>query len=57
MDGMLLTGKDNGGSVTPVQRADRLGIAGALDAGGGALVIFGEFGVDRVTRLQLELFQ
>lgn len=57
MDGMLLIGKDNGGSVTPVQRADRLGIAGALDGGGGALVIYGEFGVDKVTRTRLELYQ
>jgi photosystem II stability/assembly factor-like uncharacterized protein len=54
MDGMLLTGKNAADSLTPVQRADRLGIAGALDAGGGAFLVFGELGVDRLAAKQLE---
>jgi photosystem II stability/assembly factor-like uncharacterized protein len=57
MDGMLLVGADGADSVTPVQRADRLGIAGALNAGGGALVVYGEFGIDRIARSQLEPVQ
>lgn len=30
------------------QRTDRAGVAGVLDAGDGALVVFGEFGVERI---------
>ena len=54
MGGTLLLGEDGGRSVRALQRADRRGIAGALDAGEGAIVIFGEFGVERLTRSQLE---
>lgn len=54
MDGVVLTGNDAGGPVTLLQRPDRLGIAGALDAGDGALVVYGEFGVQRLGRSQLE---
>ena len=54
MDGVLLAGDASGGALTPMQRADRLGIAGALSAGGGALVIYGEFGLARIFPSQLE---
>ncbi len=57
MDGTVLVDEDAGDSVRPFQRADRLGVAGALDAGDGALVIFGEFGVERIARSQLEPLQ
>jgi photosystem II stability/assembly factor-like uncharacterized protein len=50
MGGTLLLGERD---VKPFQRANRLGIAGALDAGEGALVLFGEFGVERITDTQL----
>jgi photosystem II stability/assembly factor-like uncharacterized protein len=51
MGGTLLLGERH---VRPFQRADHLGIAGALDAGEGALVLFGEFGVERIIVNQLE---
>ena len=51
MGGTVLIGER---SVRPFQRADHLGIAGALDAGEGALVLFGEFGVERIIENQLE---
>ncbi len=54
MDGVLLTGNDAGGPVTLLQRPDRLGIAGALNAGDGALVVYGEFGVQRLDKSRLE---
>jgi photosystem II stability/assembly factor-like uncharacterized protein len=54
MGGTVLFGEDGGRGVRALQRADRRGIAGALDAGEGALVIFGEFGVQRLTGSQLE---
>jgi len=57
MDGLLLAGNDTGGGVKAIQRADRLGIAGALNAGGGALVVYGEFGIDRLSPEQLESFR
>jgi photosystem II stability/assembly factor-like uncharacterized protein len=57
MDGLLLAGNDTGGSVKAIQRADRLGIAGALNAGGGALIVYGEFGIDRLSPEQLEPFR
>jgi hypothetical protein len=50
----VLFGEDGGRGVRALQRTDRRGIAGALDAGEGAIVIFGEFGVERLTRSQLE---
>jgi len=53
MDGILLFAENPGGSVTAAQRSDRLGIAGALEAPGGAFVVFGEFGVDRISTRQL----
>ena len=54
MGGTVLLGGTEGRGVRTLQRADRLGIAGALDAGDGAIVIFGEFGVKRLTGSQLE---
>jgi photosystem II stability/assembly factor-like uncharacterized protein len=54
MGGTVLFGEDGGRGVRALQRTDRRGIAGALDAGEGALVIFGEFGVQRLTGSQLE---
>lgn len=54
MDGMLLTGDASGAALAPIQRPDRLGIAGALLAGGGALVVYGEFGLARVLPRELE---
>ena len=57
MGGTVLVGEDAGNIVKPLQRTDRLGIAGALDAGDGALVIFGEFGVERIATSQLEPLQ
>jgi len=54
MGGTVLLGGTEGRGVRTLQRADRLGIAGALDAGDGAIVIFGEFGVKRLTASQLE---
>ncbi len=54
MGGTLLIDEDAGRSVRPFQRSDRLGIAGALDAGDGALVIYGEFGVERISTSELE---
>ncbi len=57
MGGTVLVDEGAGRSVRPFQRADRLGIAGALDAGDGALVLFGEFGVERIARSQLEPLQ
>ncbi len=54
MGGTVLFGEDGGRGVKALQRTDRRGIAGALDAGEGAIVIFGEFGVERLTRSQLE---
>ena len=57
MGGTVLFGEDDGRSVRALQRADRLGIAGALDAGDGTIVVFGEFGVKRLARNQLEPLQ
>jgi photosystem II stability/assembly factor-like uncharacterized protein len=57
MGGTMLLGEDDGRSVRALQRPDRLGIAGALDAGDGAIVVFGEFGVKRLSRNQLEPWQ
>jgi photosystem II stability/assembly factor-like uncharacterized protein len=57
MGGTVLFGEDDGRSVRALQRSDRLGIAGALDAGDGTIVVFGEFGVKRLTRSQLEPLQ
>ncbi len=54
MDGTILVDEGAGDSVRLFQHADRLGIAGALDAGDGALIIFGEFGVARISTNQLE---
>ena len=54
MGGTLLIGEGAGRSVSPFQRSDRLGIAGALDAGDGALVVYGEFGVERISTNELE---
>jgi photosystem II stability/assembly factor-like uncharacterized protein len=57
MGGTLLIRDDDGRMVRSFQRTDRQGIAGALDAGDGYLVIFGEFGVERTTRDRLEPLQ
>jgi photosystem II stability/assembly factor-like uncharacterized protein len=57
MGGTVLIGDDDGGSVRPFQRPDRRSIAGALDAGDGLLVIFGEFGVERTDTHLLERVQ
>jgi hypothetical protein len=57
MGGTVLLGEAGGRGVRALQRAHRLGIAGALDAGDGAIVIFGEFGVKRLTGNQLEPLQ
>lgn len=46
--GTLLAGRIAGKALVDHRRPDRAGIAGALDAGGGALVVFGEFGVERL---------
>ena len=54
MGGTVLMGEDGGPGVRTLQRADRRGIAGALDAGAGAIVLFGEFGVQRLTTSQLQ---
>ena len=57
MDGILLSIENHDASVTAIQRSDRMGIAGALNAPDGALVVFGEFGVDRMSGKQLEPLQ
>jgi photosystem II stability/assembly factor-like uncharacterized protein len=57
MGGTMLLGQDDGRGVQVLQRADRLGISGALDAGDGTIVVFGEFGVKRLTRNQLGSLQ
>jgi photosystem II stability/assembly factor-like uncharacterized protein len=57
MGGTLLLDEKDWRNVRPLQRADRQGIAGALDAGNGALVLFGEFGVTRVVTSELEALQ
>ncbi len=54
MGGTLLIAEDAGRSVSPFQRSDRLGVAGALDAGDGALVVYGEFGVERISTNELK---
>lgn len=55
MGGTLLRGETTAPGVRSFQRLDRMGISGALGAGQGALVVFGEFGVERITEDQLEL--
>lgn len=57
MGGTLLSGSDDGGILQAFQRPDRRGIAGALDAGDGSLVVFGEFGVERTAIHLLERVQ
>ena len=57
MGGTLLIGKHDKQNLRAYQRPDRQGVAGALDAGDGALVIFGEFGVERTSRAELESLQ
>ncbi len=54
MGGTILIAENAGRSISRFQRRDRLGIAGALDAGDGAFVIYGEFGVERVSTNELE---
>ena len=54
MGGTLLRGENAASGLRSFQRMDRLGISGALGAGQGALVVFGEFGVERITEDQLE---
>jgi photosystem II stability/assembly factor-like uncharacterized protein len=54
MGGTVLMGDDSKPGVSALQRTDRRGIAGALDAGAGAIVLFGEFGVQRLAASQLE---
>jgi photosystem II stability/assembly factor-like uncharacterized protein len=54
MDGTLLAVADGGDSIRPLQRVNRSGIAGALDAGDGVLVVFGEAGVERIIPRRLE---
>jgi photosystem II stability/assembly factor-like uncharacterized protein len=57
MGGTVLIGDEDGNIVGHFQRPDRRGIAGALDAGDGSLVIYGEFGVVRTSRDRLEPVQ
>ena len=57
MGGTLLLGEQGKQNLRSHQRPDRQGVAGVLDAGDGALVIFGEFGVERTSRAELESLQ
>jgi photosystem II stability/assembly factor-like uncharacterized protein len=57
MGGTLLIDGGDGRPVRDFRRSDRRGIAGALGAADGALVLFGEFGVERVNRDRLEPVQ
>ena len=54
MGGTILRGQDAGSGVRVFQRPDHLGVSGALNAGENALVIYGEFGVERIAEDQLE---
>lgn len=54
MGGTLLLGDDVTRTVKRFARLDRRGIAGALDAGDGSFVVFGEFGVERMSRRHFE---
>ena len=54
MGGTILREQGAGLGVRIFQRPNHLGISGALDAGENALVIFGEFGVERIAEDQLE---
>ncbi len=49
MGGALLMGNDGDDNLRLFQRRDRQAIAGALPAGGGVFVVFGEFGVERTS--------
>lgn len=57
MGGTLLVGNDGDRTLRPFQRRDRRSIAGALPAADGALVVFGEFGVERTSRDRLSALQ
>lgn len=57
MGGTLLIGAERGDVFEQFRRADRQAIAGALAAGDGSLVIYGEFGVERTTTDRLEAVQ
>jgi photosystem II stability/assembly factor-like uncharacterized protein len=54
MGGIVLRGDASGAGVRSYLRTDHLGISGALAAADGTLVVFGEFGVQRITDDQLE---
>ena len=56
MGGTLLVGQ-HGGRLRPIRRRDRRGIAGALPASDGTLVVFGEFGVERISEDPLSVPQ
>lgn len=55
LGGTLLAGQADADTVRPLRFNSRADIAGILDAGDGAYVLFGEFGIERITAGQLEV--
>ena len=53
LGGTILTSSDGGRTFTNYQQADRRGISAVADAGGGSLLLVGEFGVKNAELSQL----
>ena len=54
MGGVILSGPSDASSTSPHRRDDRADLAGALPTRDGALVVFGERGVERIPRERFE---